>query len=131
MRSRVMPGSSVTIERRVPVRRLKSVDLPTLGRPTITIDGSFSVIEPFEGMRCACSPLLHPTLYRTRHRWHKGGERIPPKTLAGCGKSPIGCHSERSEESLLTRDKGLREILRAKSALRMTAFTFFRSLLGF
>src|SRR5580658_3524141 len=44
MRSRVMPGSSVTIERRVPVRRLKSVDFPTFGRPTITMDGSFSVI---------------------------------------------------------------------------------------
>src|SRR6476646_3353370 len=45
MRSRVIPGSLVTIERRVPVRRLNSVDLPTLGRPTITSDGSFSVIE--------------------------------------------------------------------------------------
>src|SRR5271155_4713875 len=45
MRSRVMPGSLVTIERRVPVRRLNSVDLPTLGRPTITIDGSLEVIE--------------------------------------------------------------------------------------
>src|SRR6185437_14472489 len=44
MRSRVMPGSSVTIERRVPVRRLKSVDLPTLGRPTITMEGSLPVI---------------------------------------------------------------------------------------
>src|SRR5579862_2301937 len=44
MRSRVIPGSSVTIERRVPVSRLKIVDLPTLGRPIITTDGSFSVI---------------------------------------------------------------------------------------
>src|SRR5579863_4103438 len=39
MRSRVMPGSSPTMERRLPVRRLKSVDLPTLGRPTIAIRG--------------------------------------------------------------------------------------------
>src|SRR5580658_1995275 len=45
MRSRVMPGSLVTMERRVPVRRLNSVDLPTLGRPTITIDGSLGVME--------------------------------------------------------------------------------------
>jgi len=44
MRSRVMPGSLVTIERRVPVRRLKSEDLPTLGRPTITKDGVGAVI---------------------------------------------------------------------------------------
>src|SRR5882762_606376 len=44
MRSRVIPGSLVTIERRVPVRRLKIVDFPTFGRPTITTDGRFSVI---------------------------------------------------------------------------------------
>src|ERR1700691_163625 len=45
MRSRVIPGSLVTIDRRVPVRRLNSVDFPTLGRPTITIDGSLGVIS--------------------------------------------------------------------------------------
>src|ERR1700733_15648402 len=45
MRSRVIPGSLVTIERRVPVRRLNSVDFPTLGRPTVTIDGSLEVIS--------------------------------------------------------------------------------------
>src|SRR5882672_6192336 len=45
MRSRVIPGSSVTIERREAVSRLKIVDLPTLGRPTITTEGSFSVIS--------------------------------------------------------------------------------------
>ena len=39
MRSRVMPGSSPTMERREPVRRLKSVDLPTLGRPTMAMSG--------------------------------------------------------------------------------------------
>ena len=35
MRSRVMPGSSPTMERRECVSRLNSVDLPTLGRPTM------------------------------------------------------------------------------------------------
>src|SRR5208282_1581627 len=40
MRSRVMPGSSPTIERRVPVMRLNSVLLPTLGRPTMATKGS-------------------------------------------------------------------------------------------
>src|SRR5215467_5405339 len=39
MRSRVMPGSSPTIALRDPTRRLKSVDLPTLGRPTIAMRG--------------------------------------------------------------------------------------------
>src|ERR1700691_6373219 len=45
MRAQVILGSLVTMDRRVPVRRLKSVDFPTLGRPTITIDGSFEVIS--------------------------------------------------------------------------------------
>src|ERR1700678_2272537 len=39
MRSRVMPGSSPTMERRLWVSRLNSVDLPTLGRPTIATSG--------------------------------------------------------------------------------------------
>src|SRR5580658_9136255 len=40
MRSRVIPGSSPTIDRRLPVILLKSVLLPTLGRPTIATSGS-------------------------------------------------------------------------------------------
>jgi hypothetical protein len=40
-------------------------------------------------------------------------------------KKAFGRHSERSEESLLIQNKGLREILRAKSALRMTVFRLF------
>src|ERR1051325_704077 len=39
IRSRVVPAIAVTIARRVPVMRLKSVDLPTFGRPTSTTDG--------------------------------------------------------------------------------------------
>jgi len=39
MRSRVIPGSSPTMARRCPVIRLKSVDFPTLGRPTMTTVG--------------------------------------------------------------------------------------------
>src|SRR5216684_5876941 len=34
-----MPGSSPTMARRDPTRRLKSVDLPTLGRPTMAMRG--------------------------------------------------------------------------------------------
>jgi hypothetical protein len=45
--------------------------------------------------------------------------------LSGLRKKCFGRHSERSEESLLVRNKALREILRATSALRMTAFHFF------
>src|SRR5262249_37242122 len=40
MLSRVTPGSSSTSARRAPAYRLKSVDLPTLGRPTIATIGS-------------------------------------------------------------------------------------------
>src|SRR5262249_31608347 len=39
MRSLVMPGSSVTMDRRCPMIRLNSVDLPTLGLPTMAIRG--------------------------------------------------------------------------------------------
>src|SRR5581483_483888 len=39
MQSRVMPGSSPTMARRVRTIALKSVDLPTLGRPTMTTEG--------------------------------------------------------------------------------------------
>src|ERR1039458_4426106 len=42
MRSRVMPGSSPTMERRLCVSRLNRVDLPTLGRPTMATSGSAS-----------------------------------------------------------------------------------------
>src|SRR5438046_4358752 len=49
MRSRVIPGSLVTMARRVPVKRLKSVDLPTLGRPTMTSDGRRSGISSRAG----------------------------------------------------------------------------------
>src|SRR5580698_5586829 len=42
MRSRVMPGSSPTMERRLWVKRLNSVDLPTLGRPTMATRGNVS-----------------------------------------------------------------------------------------
>src|SRR5690242_8175589 len=39
MRSRVMPGSSPTMARLCPVMRLKRVDFPTLGLPTMTTVG--------------------------------------------------------------------------------------------
>src|ERR1017187_4335500 len=40
-------------------------------------------------------------------------------------KKSSGRHSERSEESLLILNESLREILRAKSGLRMTVFRLF------
>src|SRR5437016_2500709 len=40
-----MPGSSPTIARREPTRRLNSVDLPTLGRPTMARVGMPAAAE--------------------------------------------------------------------------------------
>src|SRR6266571_5007794 len=67
MRSRVMPGSLVTIARRVPVKRLKSVDLPTLGRPTMTRDGSRSAISCSVGHTmgaAACRAIFQCSAFR-------------------------------------------------------------------
>ena len=45
-RSRVVPASSLTMAWRVPVSRLKSVDFPTLGRPTMAtkLDMRYNVL---------------------------------------------------------------------------------------
>src|SRR6266852_8862113 len=67
MRSRVMPGSLVTMERRVPVNRLKSVDLPTLGRPTMTSDGRRSGISSWAGATvgaAACWAIFQCSAFR-------------------------------------------------------------------
>src|SRR6267142_2512568 len=62
MRSRVMPGSLVTMERRKPVKRLKSVDLPTLGRPRITRDGSWVVMKLSGDVALQCSAGLEEVM---------------------------------------------------------------------
>src|SRR2546422_10164287 len=61
MRSRVMPGSSVTMDRRVPVTRLNNVDLPTFGRPAMTINGNCDGSDiGIHESRIACEGGLHP-----------------------------------------------------------------------
>src|SRR5436189_5645454 len=47
MRSRVIPGVSVTMERLWLIKRLKSVDLPTCGRPTIAMSGNEDDMKSF------------------------------------------------------------------------------------
>src|SRR5208282_2354210 len=69
MRSRVIPGSSVTMERRLSVRRLKSVDLPTLGRPTMTTEGSWTPIWLLIG----AAQGERPTEYARNSVAHWGG----------------------------------------------------------
>src|SRR6266403_2321329 len=46
-----MPGSSPTIERRSPIRRLNRVDFPTFGRPTIATSGRDCFWEIFKSLR--------------------------------------------------------------------------------
>src|SRR5579872_5369180 len=56
MRSRVIPGSSPTMARRCPVMRLKRVDFPTLGRPTITTVGRVADMHPHDSA-CILGPF--------------------------------------------------------------------------
>src|SRR5689334_15118237 len=83
MRSRVIPGSSPTIERRWPTMALNSVDLPTFGRPTMTTEGSLdtyhhdraSVTAVFDAFRASVHGLLVPT--------HNEGPRLLGVFLVG------------------------------------------------
>src|SRR5678815_984266 len=59
MTSRVVPGIAVTIARRVSLKRLKSVDLPTFGRPTSTTEGKWRRTGRF----CGSVDRLSLTLY--------------------------------------------------------------------
>jgi hypothetical protein len=54
-----------------------------------------------------------------------GSRSARSAVLSSLRKKSFGRHSERSEESLLIQNKSPREILRAKSALRMTVFRLF------
>src|SRR6185437_8281975 len=70
MRSRVMPGSSPTMERRLPRIALKRVDFPTFGRPTMTTAGSgSSAAISFTGSHTAeLGPSSVPVAQGTRTR---------------------------------------------------------------
>ncbi len=52
LRSRVRPGKSATSASRERVRRLNSVDLPTLGRPTKAMTGVMELLPGFPGDHC-------------------------------------------------------------------------------
>src|ERR1700732_2836731 len=86
MRSRVMPGSLVTMDRRVPVRRLKSVDLPTFGRPTITRDAGVLVMDARSG------------------RWHETAATLQSSTLSHLPQSRQFIIGERGHGGCAIRD---------------------------
>src|SRR5436190_11620748 len=64
MTSRVVPGIAVTIARRVSLKRLKSVDLPTFGRPTRTTEGKWRRTGRF----CGSVDRLSLALYSSYRR---------------------------------------------------------------
>src|ERR1700723_2239055 len=125
MRSRVMPGSFVTMERRVPVRRLKSVDLPTLGRPTITIDGNFSVIMIF-ALSAIVSHRRRPTRAarefrerRIRVRQRAGGTQNELRISAIASNTPRSLATSRSPRGNAPRSTFLhREVFAAWPEIR-------------
>src|ERR1035441_3214 len=94
MRSRVMPGSSPTIARRCPVIRLKRVDLPTLGRPTMTTVGVTS------GMPLIIAGRI--IALRERDRGLAGKERASRRILGLATRAglPASAH-ERPQENPL------------------------------
>src|SRR6266436_1058670 len=94
MRSRVMPGSLVTMERRVPVKRLKSVDLPTLGRPRITRDGS-SVV-----MKLGGGAVLHCTASRRGPKGARQTRGRVPTWLTLSRNKPEGVEQSRKERTV-------------------------------
>src|SRR5579859_2058454 len=57
MRSRVVPGRSSTSATRPPTSRLKSADLPTLGRPTMATTGKAAPLSAGDGGEC-CTVTL-------------------------------------------------------------------------
>src|SRR6202163_4150836 len=67
-----MPGSSPTMARRDPVRWLNSVDLPTLGRPTMATSGDgFFLLKVFSCsifsfLKAGMSYDAHPAIIETR-----------------------------------------------------------------
>src|SRR4030095_2970233 len=66
-----MPGSSVTIERRWPIRRLNSVDFPTFGRPTIAISGSEG------GMTCSGGLQVSLSFCKIAHQMFRDLSCLP------------------------------------------------------
>src|ERR1051326_2039358 len=76
-----MPGSSPTMARREPTRRLNKVDFPTLGRPTMAISGvSELVIEAFIFLNQLGrgKPLLHTACFSDEYYRDSMSSFSPP-----------------------------------------------------
>ena len=109
-RSRVTPGVSSTMDRRLPVSLLNSMDLPTLGRPTIATRGLAMDIPPIEicqgfplGGRLASGARgqrrfsYYKVVYQIRQKKDRGkrenfGGESNKKAAAGAAAFPVFYH---------------------------------------
>src|SRR5207237_160943 len=91
MRSRVMPGSSPTIERRAPTMRLKSVDLPTFGRPTIVTSGNAGRASTADGAVASVSFVLMIECEQSNVRCECAARSDLKKQLAEACAKLISC----------------------------------------
>src|SRR5262249_18567163 len=92
--SRVVPATGATIDRRVPVMRLKSVDLPTFGRPTSTTAGPSGDLA-IERAYIDCNSA-------TGHAASSAGasRRRSPSISTGVTDSPVSTFRNTAEESV-------------------------------
>src|SRR6266850_7278463 len=88
MRSRVVPGRSSTMAMRSPTRRLKRVDLPTFGRPTIATSGR--VMPALRRDRDLVSECLDPLLHFDQRVHRRGASTDEPDALLAA--QPRGLH---------------------------------------
>src|ERR1022692_3858887 len=92
-----MPGSSPTMARRCLVMRLKRVDFPTLGRPTMTTRGGFGSCVFYDSRRGAVTVV--PQGFRTRFWTNEANKGFVFFIL--CRRNPIRPHRLGLGESIL------------------------------
>ena len=80
-----MPGSSPTMARREPTKRLKSVDLPTLGRPTMARSGAESRRSASGRARTPAAPSDDLRLDLGKRTASVSSQVLPSKVAAANG----------------------------------------------
>src|SRR3954454_11945623 len=111
-RSRVIPGMSCVSARRLPARRLKSVDLPTFGRPTMTIFLRLVAISfscgATRGGRASARRMLQC------HTWHR---TLTPRVdcVVAAFRTPISAASS-APSAMSTRSTSRCRAIRASTA---------------
>src|SRR5262249_52845141 len=85
-RSRVTPGWSLTIARRLPTSRLNRVDLPTFGRPTTaTVKDMGWTKSAVRGQIAVVGQDVHRVVRHDRRLMRLAGQRHAPERFPGVG----------------------------------------------